>query len=451
MTHPRPVALIVDRDDEGARSLSGFLRANGFEVAAARDGESAHQALEANRVDCLVSELRVPRIDGFPLLRHGFTRNPELCAVVIADPDQVPLALEAMREGAHDFQFRPIQFEKLLAVLVRGLSHQRLAARVVEMTETLDERLGVDHFKGASRSIDRVRDQIRQMAASRATVLIEGEPGTGKGLAARTVHHNSPCRDEPFVWLNFAALPPDEAERELFGSDEASGASEVRRGRLESAGGGTLLLDEVGAATSAIQVKLLRLLQDREYERVGGSRTLKAQARVIATSARDLEAEARGGGFREDLLHRLSAVRLKMPPLRERLGDIPLLVEAFIREANHARGRKVSGITPGALDRLMSQPWPGNVRELRSVVEGMIAVVDRRRALDLSDLPPAMVRQAGAGESLDVTVGMTVGEVERRLIAATLRHTGGDKPRAAGLLGIGLRTLYRRIRELRLE
>lgn len=450
MANPSPVALIVDRDDEATRSLSGFLRANGFEVARARDGESAHHALDARRVDCLVSELKAPRIDGFPLLRHGLTRNPDLCAVVIADPDQVTLALEAMREGAYDFQFRPVHFGKLLAVLMRGLRHQRLAARVVEMAETLDQRLGVDHFRGASRSIDRVRDQIRQMAASRATVLIEGEPGTGKGLAARTIHHNSPCRDEPFVWLNFAGLPPEEAEVELFGAAPNAAGLGERPGRLELAAGGTLLLDEVGEASAAIQVKLLRLLQDREYERLGGARTLKAQARVIATTSRDLEAEVRGGRFRGDLLHRLSAVRLTMPPLRERLEDIPLLVEAFIREANHARGRKVTGVTPGALERLMRQDWPGNVRELRSVVEGMIAVVDRRKSLDLSDLPPAM-RQAEAGKVLEVTVGMTVGEVERRLIAATLRHTNGDKPRAAALLGIGLRTLYRRIRELRLE
>ena len=444
MANTHPAVLIVDRDDEPTRALSGFLRANGFDVSATQDGERALQILDAGQVDCLVSELRAPPIDGFRLLRHGLTRNPDLCAVVIAEPDQVPIALEAMREGAYDFQFRPVDLEKLLAVLMRGLRHQRLAARVVEMEETLDQRLGVDHFRGAAPSIDRVRDQIRQMAASRATVLIEGATGTGKGLAARTIHHNSPCRDQPFVWLNLAALSAEEAEVELFGAGE-------RHGRLEQASNGTLLLDEVGEASPAIQVKLLRLLQDREYERIDATTILKAQARVIATTARDLDAEVRAGRFRADLLHRLSAVRLTLPLLRERPEDIPLLIDAFIREANHARGRRVTGITPGALDRLMRQDWPGNVRELRSVVEGMIARVDRRRLLDLSDLPNALRLGAGTGETLDVTVGMTVREVERRLIAATLRHTGGDKPRAAALLGIGLRTLYRRITELRLE
>ena len=394
-----------------------------------------------------MTELRAPRIDGFELLRHGVSRHPDLCAVVVAGADQVALALEAMREGAYDFQFRPVHFEKLLAVLDRGLRHQRLAARMVEMEDLLDERLALERFAGISRGMERARDQIRQMTASRGTVLIEGEPGTGRTLAARALHHHSPARDQPLLGLSFAALSPAEAEAGLFGVEATGAASRI--GMLEQAEGGTIVLEDVADAAPALQVRLLRLIQDREFERVGSRRTRRSQARLVATSARDLSAEVEAGRFRRDLHHRLSAVRLWLPPLRERLQDIPVLVEMFVKDAG-PRGRRITGMTPGLLDALARHPWPGNVAELRSVVETMVGGVERRRALDVSDLPMALRPVAGGRERLTVTVGMTVEEVERALIEATLRHTEGDKTRAAALLGIGLRTLYRRIRALRL-
>ena len=318
------------------------------------------------------------------------------------------------------------------------------------MEDRLDEQLGVDRFVGVSRGMERVRDQIRQMAGSRGTVLIEGETGTGKSLAAKALHHHGPGRDEPLVGLSFTALPPHEAEAQLFGVETADG-SVSQPGTLEQAGAGTLLLDEVGEAAAPVQIRLLRLLQDREFERVGGRRPLKSQARLVTTSSRDLGHDVEAGHFRADLLRRLGAVRLALPPLRERPEDMPFLVEMFIGDTAPPRGRKVTGVTPGLLEELTRHTWPGNVRELRSVIAGMIALVDRRRALDLSDLPSALKRGDVTRDTLNVTVGMTVEEAERILIEATLRHTGGDKTRAAAVLGIGLRTLYRRIRALGLR
>jgi len=447
VTPSRPLVLIVSAEEGDSGPLSRFLRAQALDVVWARDDQAAHPLLEHRRVDCLITELRAARIEGVDLLRHALARNPDLCAVVVAEPDQVPLALEAMREGAVDFQFRPIHFEKLLAVLDRGLRHHRPATRRGVMEERLDERPAIERFAGVSRAMERVREQIVRMSASRGPVLIEGESGTGKSLAAQALHHHGPASDQPVVGVSFEALPTPDAEARLFGT-EAEDRAESQAGALEQSESGTLVLDEVGEASPSIQVRLLRLLQDREFERIGGRATLRSQARLVATTARDLSHDAESGRFRADLLRRLSALRLSMPPLRERTEDIPALIEMFVADAMGGRARRITGMTPGLLDALTRHSWPGNVRELRGVIDGLVAAVERRRTLDVSDLPPALRRGGGKAEALNVTVGMTVEEVERSLIRATLRHTGGDKTRAAAMLGIALRTLYRRIRAL---
>ena len=448
--------LVVDRESEATRALTAFLRARGLEVVWARDGESAFTALDQTPVDCLVTELRVQRIDGMTLLRRAREKNPELCAVVITERPGIEMAVEAMRQGAADFQVKPLNHEKLLAVLRHGLEHQALAARLAEMEAQLDQRFGFEALHGRSRSLQRVLEQVRHVAPTRATVLIEGEPGTGKGLLAQAIHQNSPRRGERFVWVSCAALAPEAVEGELFGlepgvravaSNPEGPAAAGVPGRFEQADGGTLFLDDVGQLPAPVQVRLLRVLHDRSFERAGGTGTLRADVRLIAAAPRDLASDVRAGRFRADLYERLSVVRVQMPPLRERREDIPLLVEAFVREYNREHGRKVTGITRGALERLMRHAWPGNVRELKNAIEGMILFVEGRRALDLSDLPEALREAESAGEKLELTVGMTLEEAERLLLAATLSHTGFDKPRAAAMLGMGLRTLYRKIKQ----
>jgi DNA-binding NtrC family response regulator len=443
----KPTVLVVDRESDATRALIAFLRERDLEVVWAHDGEGAFHALDETHVDCLVTELRVHRIQGLAVLRHAIERNPDVCAVVVTAGRDVATAVEAMRQGAYDFQVKPLHLEKLLAVLRRGLSHQRLVARVAEMEETLDQRFGPDALTGGSRAIARISEQIQHIASTRATVLIEGEAGTGKSRVARSIHRNSPRKDERFVWVNLGALTEDVIESELFGHEAGSfpGATTPRRGRFELAEGGTLFLDEVSEAPPAVQVKLLRVLQDREFERLGGQEAHPVDARILTATDRDLETEVAAGRFRADLFHRLSVARIALPPLRERREDIPLLVETFIREHGREHGRRVTGITRGALERLMRHDWPGNVRELRNTVEGMVVFAEGKRPLDLSDLPPRLRDVEGAGETLRVAVGMRVEEVERQLIESTLRHTGGDKPRAAAMLGIGLRTLYRKL------
>jgi DNA-binding NtrC family response regulator len=289
-----------------------------------------------------------------------------------------------------------------------------------------------------------VLDQIRTAGASRAPVLVEGEPGTGKSLVALSLHAHSELRDERFLRVPIGSLPGDELERELFGED-ADGADRPRPGRVELADGGTLFLEEIGEAPPRVQLRLLRLLQDREYERVGGRTTRRATVRLVCSSSRDLAADVASGRFRADLLERIAVVRIEVPPLRARREDVPLLVQAAIRAFNREHGRRITGITRGALERLVHHAWPGNIRELRTVIESMVVAARGRRRLDLSDLPSALRDGGARGEELRLAVGMTIEEVERQLLLATLRATGQDKRRTASMLGIGLRTLYRKI------
>jgi two-component system response regulator AtoC len=449
MLKDKPRVLVVDRESDATKALVAFLREHGLEVVWSRDGEGAYNALDATHVDCLVTELRVHRIDGMALLRLARERNPDVCAVLITEGADVDKAVEAMRQGAADFQAKPLNHDKLLAVLRQGLERQALVARVAEMEAQLDERFGFERLTGRSPAILGVMEQVRHIASTRATVLIEGETGTGKGLVAQSIHQNSPRKSERFVWVNCGALAEGVIESELFGHERGAftGANALRRGRFELADGGTLFLDEIAETSPAVQVKLLRVLQDRSFERVGGTDTIKTDVRLVAATNRELAVEVKAGRFREDLYYRLSVVRIQMPPLRERREDVPVLVEAFLREFNREHGRRVTGITRGVLDRLMRYPWPGNVRELRNTIEGMVVFAQGRRPLDLSDLPDALRDVESAGEKLELRVGMTVDEAERQLIAATLRHCGNDKPRAAAMLGIGLRTLYRKLKQ----
>ncbi|TMQ71318.1 MAG: sigma-54-dependent Fis family transcriptional regulator [Candidatus Eisenbacteria bacterium] len=441
----RPTVLVVDRESDAVRSLITFLRDHDYDVVWARDGETAFHALDEARVDGMIAVLQGPRIDGLAVLRHAIARSPELCAVMIAEPGDGGTGLLALQQGATDIQRPPLHPERLRIVLARGLAHQRLAARVDEMRETLDERFGLEHLVGLSPAFALVVEQVRHVASSRAPVLIQGETGTGKSLIARALHQAGARRDERFVWVSLGAVADEVVEQDLFGVEQGAGGSSARRGRLESADGGTLFLDRIDEAPPSVQIRLLRVLRDREFERVFGENARRVDVRIVAATYRDLVIEAAAGRFRPDLLQRLGSVVIRVPPLRERREDIPLLAETFLRDLNREHNRRVKGLTRGVLERLMRHAWPGNVRELRSTLEGMIVFAQGRRLLDLSDLPAGWKDAAADEDALHMSVGMTLEEAERRLLEATLRQTGFDKPRAASLLGIGLRTLYRKI------
>ena len=461
MSLHRPRALIVDKDTTETRELLATLEADGFDVRWVKDGEQAFNVLDAPGPDeagaapppgpeVVIAELRAQRMDGMRLLQVAKNRNPEVCVILIADAGTIELATTAMREGAYDFQTRPINLPKMVAVIRRALSHQRLVSRASDLAERLDERIRVPNLTGSSRTMEDLYARIALTAPTRATVLIQGETGTGKELIAKAIHQMSPRKDERFVKLHCAELSESIIESELFGHERGSftGADQQRKGRFELADQGTLFIDEISEIPLTIQTKLLRVLQDRQFERVGGEETVTVDVRVVAASNRPLELLVARGGFREDLYYRLRVVLLEVPPLRERREDIPLLVETFVKEFNREHSRKVLGVTRGAVDQMMQYDWPGNIRELKNTVEEMVIFTQGKRLLDVSDLPLAIRQQKSpTAPALNLSVGMPMQEIERAAIEATLRSVGYDKQKAAGVLGIGLRTLYRKLKE----
>jgi DNA-binding NtrC family response regulator len=441
----RSVVLLVVREGGDAAGLAAALRAAGHDVVRTHDDASALNALDDAHPDALVAEWKAPRLDGRALAARALALDPTRCVLLVTADAPAEAVAAALRDGVHDVLARPVRRAALVAALERGLAHRRLARRAERLQSRLDARHDLDSLVARSGAMRRVAEQVRHVAPSRVPVLLEGERGTGRRRVAQALHHLGPRRAGPFVTLDCGALPEALAERELFGVERGVDESGARRGQLETADGGTLLLLDVDGLPASLQVRLLRVLRDRAYERVGGGDTLRADVRVVATSVDGLASAVAAGRFRADLQQRLAAVRIALPPLRERREDIPELVDAFVREADRAFRRRVTGMSRGALERLAAAEWPGQVAELKSVVERMVEGARGRRALTFSDLPARLRPDEGGGARLGVVVGMTLDEAERHLITATLARVDGDKVRAAAMLGIGLRTLYRKL------
>ncbi|GAB4353589.1 MAG: sigma-54 dependent transcriptional regulator [Candidatus Abyssubacteria bacterium] len=448
-----PKILVVDLRSRATSDLLTYLKGCGYEVLWAPDGETGYNILDSEQIDVVVAELHAQRINGMRLLQVAKKRNPEVCVIMITADADLELATAAMREGAYDFQTKPLNLEKLKAVIERGVSHQKLVLQMHDLHQRMDERYGLGGIIGSTPKMVQVYTKIRDIAPTRTTVLLSGKTGTGKALAASAIHANSPRRDFPFVKLNCAALAESVIESELFGHERGAftGALKMRKGRFEIADGGTLFLDEVSEITPSIQVKLLRVLEERQFERVGGNDTIEVDVRLIAATNKDLKGLVEEGKFREDLYYRLAVVHIELPELRERKPDIPLLVEAFLEEFNRSHGKSVKGVSRGVMDSLMTYDWPGNVRELRNCIEGMVAFSRPGAVLGVADLPPHLREQKQSNDGLYVHVGMTMDDVERAIIEKTLQSTGYNKEKTAEILQIGLRTLYRKIKEYQIE
>jgi DNA-binding NtrC family response regulator len=446
---PRARVLLVDRDQAEAGRVSRFLEGEGYEVLAARSGEQAFNALDEGAADGLVVEASGPGIDAIRIMHVARSRDPEICVIFIAETGSVDLATRGVLEGAYDFQTRPLNLEKLLAVLRRGQRVRELVAEVSDLSRRLDARFGLQNIVGNSAAMTAVLSKVLQVAPTDATVLITGETGTGKDLVGTAIHQNSRRRNAPLIALHCGDLTEGLVESELFGHEKGAftGAVTDRKGRFELAEGGTLLLDEVGELSLGTQVKLLRVLQEREFVPVGGERSIKVDVRLIAATNRDLGRAVAEGRFREDLFYRLNVVTIALPALRHRPQDIPLLVEAFLKEAGSTYGKRIPGIEPRALQRMLRYPWPGNVRELKNVITTMAIHAEEGRPLEVADLPAELRALPDEDRGLIVPPGTTLAEAERRLIEATLKATDHDLNETARILGISLRTLYRRIQE----
>jgi len=442
----QPVILIVD-DEKNTRD--GLARALGrnYAVRLADSAARALQILDEQPADVLLSDIRMPGEDGLALMQRALARTPAPVCILLTAYGSIETAVDAMKRGAYDFLTKPVSLDRLELLLQRALRERDMESENRRLREQLDARFGLEQLIGRSAPMQEVFDSIRQVGPSRATVLVTGESGTGKELVARAIHQLSPRVHGPFIPLHCAALAPTLLESELFGHEKGAftGAVERRRGRFELADGGSLFLDEVGEIPAAIQVKILRVLEERKFERVGGQETVEVDVRLIAATNRDLKKMVDEGTFREDLYYRLNVVTIHLPPLRERPDDIPLLVQHFLKELSAENGKTIAGLTPEAMAALAAHTWPGNVRELRNVIERMV-VMARGDTLTVRDIPAALRDESRPRGGLPAGP-VSLDEAEKQLILRALKACDDNRTAAARQLGISRRTLHRKLKE----
>ncbi|MEI6634463.1 MAG: sigma-54 dependent transcriptional regulator [Chlamydiota bacterium] len=441
----KPSILIVDDEKNTREGLRKALESPAYGILLAANSAEALGILALGKVDLVLTDLRMPGESGLDLMRKSRALRYEAVFILLTAYGTVQTAVQAMKEGAYDYLTKPVNLDELGMVVNRALAARPPGG------ETPGEAQGFDALIGRSGAVEEIKDMVRQIAPTKATVLIEGESGTGKELIARAIHDRSDRSAQPFIAVHCAALAEGVLESELFGHERGAftGAFKRHLGRFEMSDRGTLFLDEVSEMGAGTQVKLLRVLQEQAFDRVGGTETIRVDVRVIAATNAPLEKLMREGRFREDLYYRLNVIRLKVLPLRERKEDIPLLAAEFLKEFNAANGRRISGIAPAALSALAAYEWPGNVRELRNCVEGLV-VLCRGNEIAFSDLPgklregapePGPVDAAGAAPA----GAATLKDAERRMIEEALANAGGSRTEAAKALGISRRTLHRKI------
>ncbi len=452
----QPTLLIVDDEKPTRDGLRAALE-DRYDVYVAEDAKAAFGLLERERFDVMLTDFRLPNEDGLKLIaRAKSLSKPPVCILMTAYGSE-EIAVEAMKRGADDYIAKGrLQIDELEMRIARALRQQKLEVENVSLHHQLDAKFGLENIIGQSPAMQEVFEIVQQVAPARTTVLLQGQSGTGKELIAKAIHQLSPRAKHPLVSVHCAALSPTLLESELFGHEKGAftGAHERRIGRIEQAQGGTLFLDEIGEIDAAIQIKLLRFLGERTYERVGSNKTLTADVRLIAATNKNLEAMVQAGTFREDLFFRLSVVPIKLPSLRERAGDVPLLAQNFLREFAKENAKPVKVFAPDALELLMKYAWPGNVRELRSAIERAV-VLCRGEKVTARDLPESVrgLVTPGGSEARRILArnDLTMAEAEKQMIIRALEDTKGHRTRAAQILGISRRTLHRKLHTYQLE
>lgn len=440
--------LIADDELNIRNGLIQAVEMEGYEGIGAEDGNKAWEIINSRNVDMVITDLRMPGMDGSELLKKIYTSYPTVPVVVLTGHGTIEDAVTAMQNGAVDFLTKPVNLNHLFVLIKKSLSSRDMARKNEELQAELDRlrsRTSYSPLVGKSPAVQRLMDTIVQIAPSRASVLITGESGTGKELVADAIVNFSDRKNKSFVKVHCAALNDNLLESELFGHVKGAftGAVADRKGRFEQADGGTVFLDEIGEINQSTQIKLLRVLQEHEFEKVGGEKTIKTDVRIIAATNRNLEEEIKAGRFREDLYYRLNVVRLEVPPLRERKDDIALLSTHFLNLFNEENRKNITGFTAPASKALYSYDWPGNIRELRNCIESAV-VLARTDVIDLLDLPPAVSRARNTDEIV-IPLGTTMEEAERQIINATLAWCKGNKTKTADVLGLGRKTIQRKL------
>ena len=453
MMTEKPTLLIVDDEKPTRDGLRAALE-DRYDVYVAEDAKAATELLERDSFDVLLTDFRLPGEDGMNLIsRAKSLARPPICILMTAYGSE-ELAVDAMKRGADDYVSKGrLQIDELEMRIARAVRRQGLETENVSLRRQLDNKFGLENIVGESPAMKEIFEIVQQVAPARASVLLTGESGTGKELIARAIHQLSPRARQPLVIVHCAALAPTLLESELFGHEKGAftGAHERRIGRFEQAQGGTLFLDEIGEIDATLQVKLLRFLGERTFERVGSNKTLTADVRLIAATNKNLEELVKAGNFREDLFFRLRVVEIHLPPLRARPGDIPLLAQRFLREFARENGKAVNEFTADALERLMHYAWPGNVRELRAAIEHAV-VLCRGEKISARDLPRQICAGERTGEApLFARNDLTVKEAEKQLIVHALKETNGNRTSAAKKVGMSRRTFHRKLHTYHLE
>ncbi|MEA5027377.1 MAG: sigma-54 dependent transcriptional regulator, partial [Sphaerochaeta associata] len=420
----------------------------------ATDGQDAWDKINKMGVDLVITDLRMPRMSGEDLLRKIIGAYPRMPVIILTGHGTIETAVEAMRGGAVDFFTKPVDLDRLSLVVRKALSDTDLYAeheRLKEEVQQLKARNRYDRIIGKSQKMVELMDTVSQVAPTKASVLITGESGVGKELVADAIHELSNRSKGPFIKVHCAALTASLLESELFGHEKGSftGAVKEKKGRFELADGGTIFLDEIGEIDAQTQVKLLRVLQERQFERVGGEKSITVDVRIVCATNRDLPKEIEKGNFREDLYYRLNVVHLDVPPLRERKDDIPLLMTSFLQQFNSENGRSIEAFSNQAKRALLGYEWPGNIRELRNCIESAV-VLARTSIIEVEDLP-VHIGKAQNASSVSLEVGITLAEAEKQLIISTLASCAGNKTKAAEVLGIGRKTLHRKLQEYHID
>ena len=446
--------LVVDDEANARGALRTILSEEGYEITEAADGEQALALIHEVSPALVLADVRMPKMDGITLLERARAESPDALFLMMTAFGSIEAAVRAMKAGAENYLVKPLDVDSVLVYVGKALEKRRLQREAQGLRERVRERFRLEGMVGESAELQSVYHLIRQVAPTRATVLVLGESGTGKELIAQALHESSERRDKPFIKVSCAALSESLLESELFGHEKGSftGAALRREGRFELADGGTLFLDEIGEISAATQVKLLRVLQERELERVGGTQTIQVDVRLIAATNRDLGAEVKAGRFREDLFYRLNVVAVTLPPLRRRKGDIPALVSHFIERSAKAYGKPVRGVAPGVINALLAHDWPGNVRELENAIERAV-VLTKGNDLTSDDLPPSLSgpRSTSLREGGGLIPGATLHAIEREAILRTLEISGGSTAKAAEVLQISPRKIQYRLKEYAAE
>ena len=439
--------LVVDDEKNIREGLADFLTMDGYTVETAADGDAGLKRFQKGDIDLVITDLRMPGLNGEELLKRIVSETPGIPVIVLTGHGTVENAVAAMRNGAYDFLTKPVNLDHLSLLVKRALQSRELVLNHRRLEEELEQKKLFETIIGTSNPMRKIFDTIRRVAPTKASILITGESGVGKELVADAIHQLSPRKDKPLIKVHCAALAASLLESELFGHEKGSftGAVARKRGRFELAHEGTLFLDEIGEIDQNIQIKLLRVLQEKKFERVGGEETIESDVRIVTATNKDLKAEIEKGNFREDLYFRLNVVNILVPPLRERKDDLPLLITAFLKEFAQENGKAIEGINEKARAAIYGYDWPGNVRELRNCMESAV-VMAKGQVITEEDLPPTLRTKNDDGW-IRIPLGTTLEESEKIIIRDTLLAQKGNKSKAAEVLSIGRKTLHRKLAE----